>query len=62
MANVYHNDLLAPFLALPQGDKVQAECELAVPPPIHSSFLTLILDVWVDGDGGLRSKTTVNSL
>jgi hypothetical protein len=28
MANVYHNDLLAPFLALPQGDKVQAECKL----------------------------------
>lgn len=26
MANVYHNDLLAPFLALPQGDKIQAEC------------------------------------
>jgi hypothetical protein len=22
----YHNDLLAPYLALPQGDKIQAEC------------------------------------
>jgi hypothetical protein len=41
MAQVYHNDLLAPFLALPQGDKIQAEY------------------VWIDGDGGLRSKTTV---
>lgn len=28
MAYQYHNDLLAPYLALPQGDKVQAECEL----------------------------------
>lgn len=26
MANTYHNDLLAPFLALDQGEKVQAEC------------------------------------
>lgn len=41
MANItYHNDLLAPYLALDQGEKVQAEY------------------VWVDGDGGLRSKTT----
>ena len=23
----YHPDLLAQFLALPQGDKIQAECE-----------------------------------
>lgn len=23
---LYRNDLLAPFLALPQGDKIQAEC------------------------------------
>lgn len=22
----YHNDLLAPYLALPQGGKIQAEC------------------------------------
>lgn len=28
MAYVYHNDLLNPYLALPQGDKVQAECTL----------------------------------
>jgi len=34
MANVYHNDLLAPYLALPQGDKVQAECAF----PFLSSF------------------------
>lgn len=25
-AYVYKNDLLAPYLALPQGEKVQAEC------------------------------------
>lgn len=25
-AYTYHNDLLAPYLALPQGEKVQAEC------------------------------------
>ncbi|KAJ3529210.1 hypothetical protein NM688_g7883 [Phlebia brevispora] len=40
MTQHYHPDLLAPFLALPQGDKIQAEY------------------VWIDGDGGLRSKTT----
>jgi hypothetical protein len=28
MAYQYHNDLLAPYLALPQGDKIQAECEI----------------------------------
>jgi hypothetical protein len=28
MAYPYRNDLLAPYLALPQGDKVQAECEI----------------------------------
>ena len=27
MSQQYHPELLAPFLALPQGDKVQAECE-----------------------------------
>jgi hypothetical protein len=37
MTNVYHNDLLAPFLALPQGDKVQAECM-----PL-SNFLFILL-------------------
>jgi hypothetical protein len=26
MSQVYHNDLLRPFLELPQGEKVQAEC------------------------------------
>jgi hypothetical protein len=26
MAEFYKNDLLAPYLALPQGDKIQAEC------------------------------------
>ena len=61
MANVYHNDLLAPYLALDQGEKVQAECTLNVPSSLPK-VLTLILDVWVDGDGGLRSKTTVKPL
>ncbi|KAJ7781153.1 glutamine synthetase [Mycena metata] len=41
--NQYHNELLAPYLALPQGEKIQAEY------------------VWIDGDGGLRSKTTTVS-
>jgi len=36
----YKPELLAKFLALPQGDKIQAEY------------------VWIDGDGGLRNKTT----
>jgi glutamine synthetase len=40
MAYTYKNDLLAPYLALDQGEKIQAEY------------------VWIDGDGGLRSKTT----
>lgn len=34
----YRNDLLAPYLALPQGDKVQAECELLssfISPEVH---------------------------
>ncbi|KAF7352719.1 Glutamine synthetase [Mycena venus] len=43
MAQLYKNDLLAPYLALPQGEKIQAEY------------------VWIDGDGGLRSKTTTVS-
>jgi len=30
MSYPYRNDLLAPYLALPQGDKVQAECELLI--------------------------------
>lgn len=25
-AHAYHPELLAPYLALPQGEKVQAEC------------------------------------
>ena len=27
MSHQYRPDLLAPYLALPQGDKVQAECK-----------------------------------
>ena len=26
IAYLYHNDLLAPYLALPQSGKIQAEC------------------------------------
>jgi len=40
MAFTYRPELLAPYLALDQGEKIQAEY------------------VWVDGDGGLRCKTT----
>lgn len=60
MTNTYHNDLLAPYLALPQGDKIQAEC-------IYLSFYFILFssnlstDVWIDGDNGLRCKTTVSS-
>ncbi|KAJ7638891.1 hypothetical protein FB45DRAFT_904170 [Roridomyces roridus] len=43
MSQQYRNDLLAPYLALDQGEKVQAEY------------------VWIDGDGGLRCKTTTVS-
>jgi hypothetical protein len=32
----YRNDLLAPYLALPQGDKIQAECMLRPPYAFHS--------------------------
>lgn len=27
MSQAYRPDLLAPYLALPQGDKIQAECK-----------------------------------
>jgi glutamine synthetase len=40
MSVPYRPELLAPYLSLDQGEKIQAEY------------------VWVDGDGGLRSKTT----
>jgi len=43
MAYKYNNELLAPYLSLDQGDKIQAEY------------------VWIDGDNGLRSKTTTIS-
>jgi glutamine synthetase len=61
MAYPYRNDLLAPYLALPQGDKVQAECKLLshlISLDVQTS-LSITTDVWIDGDGGLRSKTTV---
>lgn len=54
----YRNDLLAPFLALPQGDKVQAECKI-FPSYTACDSLICLSDVWIDGDGSLRSKTTV---
>ena len=48
-------DLLAPYMALPQGTRVQAECT-----SLHLDFILLSsdsLDIWIDGDGGLRCKT-----
>jgi glutamine synthetase len=60
MAYTNHNDLLAPYLALPQGDKVQAEC-MFISSLFSSIFKSNFADVWIDGDGGLRSKTTVRS-
>ena len=59
MTATYRNDLLQPFLALDQGEKVQAECKLQPPPTANRA--DLIADVWIDGDGGLRSKTTVRT-
>lgn len=38
-AFTYHNDLLAPYLALPQGDKVQAEC-MCIQPCTQPNVLT----------------------
>lgn len=35
MAQVYHNDLLTPYLELDQGGKVQAEC---MPSAIQPAF------------------------
>ena len=58
MTATYRNDLLQPFLALDQGEKVQAECKLQPP---TANRADLIADVWIDGDGGLRSKTTVRT-
>ena len=37
----YNNALLAPFLALPQGDKVQAECTSIF--SFFSSFTLLLI-------------------
>ena len=55
-------DLLAPYLALDQGSRVQAECEFIAS---HVGSITSVLlianapviDIWIDGDGGLRSKS-----
>ena len=63
MSQLYHPDLLAPFLALPQGDKIQAECMYRIASVncgVTSSSMLFFIDVWIDGDGGLRSKTTVS--
>ena len=37
----YRNDLLAPFLALPQGEKIQAECEHSIHHRPFASPLTI---------------------
>jgi hypothetical protein len=64
-------DLLAPYLKLDQGGKIQAECKLA---PVwalscccyrffsNHHHTNHVADVWIDGDNGLRSKTTVGIL
>ena len=39
MAQAYRPDLLAPYLALPQGEKVQAEC-MSQPLPVLLDTLT----------------------
>jgi hypothetical protein len=61
MALHYHPDLLAPFLALPQGDSIQAECTYcsAVFPRIL--LLSCLLDVWIGGHNELRSKSRVGN-
>jgi len=69
MAAYAHNpDLLKRYLELDQGGKVQAECKshllLTILSSVRSPGLqptnTLSTDVWIDGDGGLRCKTTVS--
>jgi hypothetical protein len=55
-------DLWQPYMNLPQGEKVMAECE---PPPdwqIELLFrrtdrVCFQIDIWIDGTGGLRCKT-----
>ena len=55
-------ELLKRYLELDQGSKVQAECKS--PSDIHYLYVQptypLSIDVWIDGDGGLRCKTTVS--
>lgn len=50
-------DLLDYYRQLDQGSKIQAECALAsicdTGHPTHTR-----VDIWIDGDGELRSKTT----
>ena len=40
MAQLYRPDLLAPYLALPQGEKVQAECMFDSSPYLLTPTLT----------------------
>jgi glutamine synthetase len=54
-------DLLEPYMALPQGDKIQAECEFEK--TSRSAFPAIKAerrwraDIWIDGTNGLRCKT-----
>lgn len=69
MATAYTTkpNLLAHYLALDQGGKIQAECERPV--SVTAARRTkqkltrsnLLTDVWIDGDGGMRCKTTVSN-
>ena len=70
MAAVYDHkpDLLKRYLELDQGGKVQAECKshfllgntMSSVRSLDLQTNILLSDVWIDGDGGLRCKTTVS--
>lgn len=72
MAYTFKPSLLAPYMKLDQGDKIQAECmfprsvsqprictTVRFPVTVLTSLLAFFTDVWIDGDGGLRCKTMV---
>src|SRR5258706_4056406 len=65
-AHPHKPDLLKRYLELDQGGKVQAECKshllltLSSARSLDLQTDILLSDVWIDGDGGLRCKTTVS--
>jgi hypothetical protein len=60
MAFTYQPNLLAPYLTLSQGSSIQAECVYCSPLSL-SFLLDPLVDVWIDGDNELRSKTRVRN-